>query len=228
MVSIAVEGVRTSRWPGAAVGYVQCGSVSWREGDVAHLKFDPVKLERLNDPGRFETLRPDVMWDAFALENPHTLVEIGAGTGVFAGEFVRRARDMVVYAADTVADMIAWMTENRAEVAGRRVLPLLSTETAVPLSDAVADGVYMINLHHELADPDAIYREAYRLTRPGGRILVVDWAPTDTPKGPPAAVRTSAGEVAVFLERAGFEDVEMHDGLPWHWLLTAGRGGDLR
>jgi len=195
---------------------------------VAHLKFDPAKLEKLNDPGRFETLRPDVMWDAFALENPRMLVEIGAGTGMFAGEFARRAPGVVVYAADTVTDMVAWMTENRVEVAEGRVLPLLSTETAVPLGDAVADGVYMINLHHELADPGAIYSEAHRLLRPGGRILVVDWAPADTPKGPPAAVRTSAGELAVFLERAGFEDVEMHDGLPWHSLLTAQHRGDER
>jgi SAM-dependent methyltransferase len=195
---------------------------------VAHLKFDPAKLEKLNDPGRFETLRPDVMWDAFALENPQALVEIGAGTGMFAGEFARRAQGLVVYAADTVADMIAWMTENRAEVADGRVLPLLSTETAVPLGDSLADGVYMINLHHELADPDAIYREAHRLLRPGGRVLVVDWAPADTPKGPPAAVRASAGELAAFLKRAGFEDVEMHDGLPWHSLLTARRGDDDR
>ena len=29
---------------------------------MAHLKFNTEKLERLNDPGRFETLSPDVFW----------------------------------------------------------------------------------------------------------------------------------------------------------------------
>jgi hypothetical protein len=41
-----------------------------REGSMAHLKFDPAKLEKLNDPGRLETLRPDTMWVAFGLQDP--------------------------------------------------------------------------------------------------------------------------------------------------------------
>lgn len=190
---------------------------------MAHLKFDISKLEKLNDPGRFETLQPDRIWDAFALEDPEVIVEIGAGTGMFAAQFAHRVPGMTVYVADTERTMIEWMTRHRPEVGDGRLVTVLSDERSVPLDDGVADGVFMINLHHELADPDAIYTEAFRLLRPGGRVLVVDWAVADTPKGPPAAVRVEPEALRDFLQRAGFSQVAIHDVLPWHTVASATR-----
>jgi len=80
----------------------------------------------------------------------------------------------------------------------------------------------MINLHHELAEPTATYAEAFRLLTPGGRLLVSDWAPVDSPKGPPRAVRTPADTVVTMLCGVGFVEVCTHDGaLPYNWLITA-------
>jgi len=195
---------------------------------MAHLKFDMAKLEKLNDPGRFESLPPDVFWHA--LGEPvwaQAIVEIGAGTGLFAAEFAKRAPRAVVYAADTAQQMLDWMREHRPEVAEGRIVPVLATETRVPLSDGVADAVCMINLHHELAEPDASYAEAYRLLRADGRLLVVDWADRDTPKGPPRDVRVSCAALQAFLERAGFSDVAVDSAtLPWHLMATGRRSGE--
>jgi SAM-dependent methyltransferase len=119
--------------------------------------------------------------------------------------------------------MIEWMRKHRPEVAAGRIVPVLSTEESVPLADGMADLVVMINVHHELARPDSIYAEAGRMLRGGGQLLVVDWAPVDTPKGPPLAVRISAEDAAAFLDRAGFVEPASHDGLPWHWMVTAVR-----
>lgn len=190
---------------------------------MPHLKFNMEKLERLNDPGRFETLPPDVFWDALgAPDGEAVLVEIGAGTGLFASAFVARSPDVIVYAADTADQMLEWMQFNRPEVLANRIFPVKASETGLPLPDAMADCVYMINLHHELAEPDASYAEALRLLKPGGRLLVVDWAPRDTPKGPPQEVRVSPDELQAMLERAGFAEVRVAtDTLPWHTMLTA-------
>ncbi|MFU8890957.1 MAG: class I SAM-dependent methyltransferase [Anaerosomatales bacterium] len=194
---------------------------------MAHLKFDPAKLEKLNDPGRFETLEPDAMWAAFGVEAPAVLVEIGAGTGLFAAEFSKRAPGATVYAADMSDQMIDWMRQHRTGVADGCVVPVRSEESAVPLEDDIADGVYMINLHHELAEPEAIYAEAYRMLRPGGRVLVVDWAPADTPKGPPLRVRAAPEDLASHLEAAGFARVTVHDILPWHSVVSASKEGEI-
>lgn len=195
---------------------------------MGYQKFDPAKLERLNDPGRFESMRPEVFWAALgAPVDAREIVEIGAGTGLFAAEFLRRAPKAVLYATDMVDAMLDWMRENRPEVASGRLVPVRSHEQHVPLEDSSADFVYMLNLHHELADPEAIYAEAYRLVRLAGRVLVADWAPVETPKGPPMHIRASAEDLRGFLERAGFVDVRVHEGaLPWHSLVTGVKAGD--
>lgn len=192
---------------------------------MAHQKFDIAKLERLNDPGRFETLPPDVFWQALGRpEAARTIVEIGAGTGVFAAAFVERALEAVIFAADTEDVMLEWMRDNRPEVAAGRIVPVRASESGVPLDDGIADVVYMINLHHELAHPDATYAEALRLLIDGGRLLVVDWADRETPRGPSRDVRVSAADLEAMLVSAGFRDVRTDETtLPWHVMLTARR-----
>jgi len=186
-------------------------------------KFDPARLHRLNDPERFEMLPPAVLWRALGAEGADVIVDIGAGTGLFASAMCALAPHALVYAADSESAMVEWMRTNRPEVAEGCLVPLLAQESRVPLDDAIADAVYMVNLHHELLDPTATYMDAKRLLRPDGRILVADWAPIETPKGPPGDIRPSAETLASFLIATGFTDVRVHPGLAWHSVLTATR-----
>ncbi len=191
---------------------------------MAHLKFDLAKIAKLDDPGRFETMRPEVMWAALGDPSPKVIIEIGAGTGLFSAKFAELAPEVTVYAADTEPVMLDWMRLHRPEVAAGRIIPVLSEEATVPLDNDQAQLVAMLNLHHELEQPEALYAEALRMLAPAGQLLVVDWAPIETPKGPPLAIRASADEIVTLLERVGFTNARAHDGaLPWHWLVTAER-----
>jgi ubiquinone/menaquinone biosynthesis C-methylase UbiE len=187
------------------------------------MKFDPAKAARLDDPERFETIKPDVMWHALGDPEPSVIVEIGAGTGLFSARFSQMAPGATVYAVDASDVMLDYLRAHRPEVAAGRIVPVLSTETQVPLPDQSADLVVMINLHHELEDPGATYAEALRLLRPGGKVLVADWAPRETPHGPPVAIRVHPDDLVRFLETAGFAEVRLHGGLPWHTLATGER-----
>src|ERR1035437_9566910 len=59
------------------------------EGPVPHEKFDASRLGRLDDETRFEYLNPEVMWGAAGQPDPAVIVDIGAGTGLFARRFAR-------------------------------------------------------------------------------------------------------------------------------------------
>jgi ubiquinone/menaquinone biosynthesis C-methylase UbiE len=188
---------------------------------VAYEKFDIRKLERLNDKGRFESLPPAVMWRALGNPSPSTIVDIGAGTGLFAREFAEMAPDAEIYAVDTEPTMVSWMLENFSADLLERVRPILGRETSIPLDANTADVVIMINLHHELADAPSSYAEALRVLRVGGQVLIADWAPGNEQGGPPQHVRASAQRIAEMLEEAGFESIVSHPELPRHSLLTA-------
>lgn len=195
---------------------------------MPHLKFDIAKIARLDDVGRFDDLDPDVMWEALGSPKPDAIVDIGAGTGMFARRFAGLAPEATVFAVDTEQRMLDWIAEHPDPVVDDRLRPVLSEESTVPLPDGSADLVVMINLHHELADPASTYAEARRVLRPGGQVLLVDWAPIETPKGPPQQVRASAEDLAGRLAAAGFMAVTVHPPLPWHSLLTARAPGGGR
>jgi ubiquinone/menaquinone biosynthesis C-methylase UbiE len=191
---------------------------------VAHQKFDVAKIERLEDTARFESLDPDVMWAALGSPSPGVIVDIGAGTGLFSRRFAAMAPAATVYAVDTVPEMLRWIEEHPEPAVSGRIRPVLSEESHIPLAADSADLAIMINLHHELVDPAASYREALRILRPGGLILVVDWSPGNTEGGPPQRIRATAEQIVALLESAGFGQAATHAGLPKHSIVTAKKG----
>lgn len=187
---------------------------------MPHEKFHIEHLDRLNDPARLEQTPPSVMWAALGNPSPRTIVDIGAGTGLFACSFAELAPDALIYAVDIEPEAVRWMLEHRAPSMCDRLRPLLGKETAVPLATGEADLTTMINVHHELADPVASYREALRLTQIDGQLLVVDWSP-EAESGPPLHVRAPAQRIAEAIAAVGFEHVEIHEGFEYHSLITA-------
>lgn len=188
---------------------------------MPHMKFDIAKIARLDDVGRFDDLDPGVMWQALGSPGPAAIVDIGAGTGMFARRFAALAPQATVFAVDTEQRMLDWIAEHPDPAIDDRLRLVLSKETVVPLPDDSAELVVMINLHHELADPRATYREALRVLRAAGQLLVVDWARTEMQGGPPQHVRATSEEIVAMLESVGFRGAKAHEGLPKHSLVTA-------
>jgi SAM-dependent methyltransferase len=188
---------------------------------VPHEKFDVSQLDRLNDESRFDYLDPELLWRTADVPDAKTIVEIGAGTGMFARRFAEYAPEADVFAIDVSPVMVRWMLEHVPTSQCDRLHPLLARETSIPLGTGEADLVVMINVHHELADPLSSYREALRLLRIGGRLLVADWRPGDMTHGPPETCRVAADQIAEVLSAVGFDEISQHDGLPHHSLMTA-------
>jgi ubiquinone/menaquinone biosynthesis C-methylase UbiE len=186
-------------------------------------KFDPRSIEKLNNPARFEREDPDVIWRELALTDPRVLVDIGAGTGFFAIPFARKGPRITVHACDLQDEMLAWMREHLPADVRDRILLHRMDERSVPLESGIADLVYMINLHHELEDPAAIMAESFRLLRPGGTVLVMDWKKGETPSGPPQEIRVSEDQIGSDLVQAGFGSIVRHPVLPYHSFVTGTR-----
>lgn len=183
-------------------------------------KFDISKLEKLNDPERLKDIPPEYIWDKLQLQNPRVLLDIGAGTGFFSKEFVQMTGVDQVYALDIADEMIEWMEEHLvADYPG--VKPMKMEESSVPLSDRIADGIIMINLHHEFHEPDTFLQECYRLLNNKGKMAIVDWAKKETEHGPPVSKRYSISVIINQLKKAGFQNVESYEELPSHFLILA-------
>ena len=184
---------------------------------MTKVKFDPKKLSKLNNPDRLKTLNPDLIWDTLELQNPKILIDIGAGTGFFAKEFSKKLDNGKIYACDSSDVMLQWMQEN---ITDKNIIPLKCSESSVELPNEIADLIYMLNVHHELLEPEALLAEAFRLLKFGGKIAIIDWKPEEMQEGPPLETRLSEEIVIEQLEKTPFRNITKHKFLPQHWFIV--------
>ncbi|NOX24574.1 MAG: class I SAM-dependent methyltransferase [Deltaproteobacteria bacterium] len=190
-------------------------------------KFDPKKLQKLNNPQRLKDIPPAYIWDKLDMKQADIFVEIGAGTAFFSLAFLQHAKPEKIYACDVSAVMLNWMAANIVPQYPN-IIPVKTAETSVPLAAETADLVFMIALHHELCHPDLTIAESYRILKPGGKIFIVDWKKEDMAEGPPTRIRCLAAQVKEQLLHPGFKDVKIFSEMPKHFLVVGTKGGRTR
>lgn len=186
-------------------------------------KFDPKKLHKLNNPSRLIDIPVEYIWSKINIVQPEVFVDIGAGTGFFSIPFHTYVKNGKIFACDISDSMIEWMKTNITPQYPN-IVPLAMEESAVPLEDGIADLVYMINLHHELDNPQAILEESLRILKNNGTICIVDWKKEDMSEGPPQHIRYLPEQVQDQLVKAGFGNIQIFNEMTKHFLVVAEKG----
>jgi len=187
---------------------------------MLEIKFNPKKLAKLNNPDRLLSQNPDVFWPLLELKNPEVIVDIGCGTGFFSVEFFKRAPGSKVFGLDLSPIMIDWIKENRPEYQSKKLVPLEMPEDSLPLEAQTADLAVMINLHHELHNPDGLLVDILRVLKPGAKLLIIDWKAKPTEAGPPLEIRAKVPVVIEQLKLAGFAETIEHPVFDDFFMVT--------
>jgi ArsR family transcriptional regulator len=135
------------------------------------------------------------------------LLDVGTGTGRMA-ELFEPAAEAVV-ALDNSPEMLRLARARLQHFAPGRVELVQGDFAALPFADASFDTVLFHQVLHYAQSPEAVIAEAARVTRPGGRIAIVDFAPHEREELRAAHAHVRLGfaddQVRGLLAAAGFE-----------------------
>lgn len=148
-------------------------------------KFHAHHAHRLEDPERFIELPPERLIELLKLNGAETVIDFGAGTGMYSLRFAEalpHGELIAVEQQQELADMLLAKLETHPLAA--RVRVLVNSEGPVPMPDSTADRLIMINVLHHMHDDQTAVAEALRLLAPGGLVLVAEFARMERPIGP--------------------------------------------
>lgn len=150
-----------------------------------------------------------------ALEPGQTVLDLGSGGGIDVLLSARRVGPAgKVYGLDMTKDMLELARRNSETAGATNVEFLEGTIEAIPLPDNSVDVIISNCVINLSSDKDAVFREAARVLKPGGRFAVSDVVV----KGHdiPAEVRRSmelwVGCIAGALEEEAYRDKLSHAG----------------
>ncbi|MCS6998869.1 MAG: methyltransferase domain-containing protein [Aquificaceae bacterium] len=170
---------------------------------MAH-KFDPSKLQKLDDPSRLELFDPLKVFREFGLKRGMKVLDVGSGAGFYLpylSELV--GQEGKVYGVDIEPLAVEYAGKKCQNLSLSNVEVILSQENHIPLSDNSVDFVSMVFVFHELEKPVEFMREVKRVCKPLAFLAIIDWKKEERDKGPPPEEVYSEWEVGLMLEEAG-------------------------
>lgn len=181
-------------------------------------KFPTEEWQRLVSPERETWQNPKELLNATNPGKEEVWADMGCGPGYFTLPLADRVKK--VYAIDYDERMLD-LCRYRAESMGlKNIEYVLCTEEKIPLTSEEVDVSLLANLLHELVNPEAFLEEVRRITKQGGKIILIDWQLVPSPAGPPLEKRIPKEKALNLLIQMGFRHLSDLNTYPYHYFLV--------
>ena len=171
---------------------------------------DPKQYQQiLENPDRLAALQVPRVVEALELRPGMRIADLGAGTGVFSvplGKAVGAGGK--VYAIDVDSGLLAIVTE-KAKAEGLANVETVVAGATDPRLPEPVDLLFICDTMHHLPDQASYVRQFSKLLRPGGRVVVIDFAEGHWPEGHEQFAITPA-QVDGWMQAAGFRRTGRH------------------
>jgi ubiquinone/menaquinone biosynthesis C-methylase UbiE len=138
---------------------------------TAH-KFDQSVWSLGSRDNRNHLIKVRAISDAIGAASPGHILEVGTGTGLHA-RWLLENTPVSITAVDASTEMLA-IAARRLEAYEQRVSLGVVDAHALPFADGAFDGAFCSGTLHHLSRPARGVAEITRVTRPGGRIAIME------------------------------------------------------
>jgi len=170
-------------------------------------------------------LEPEKIIENLDLREDATVADFGAGAGGFTIPLAKKLkRGGFVYALDFQEEALSALLGN-AKLFGLNNIRAIKCDLEEPegstLPDNSLDAVFIINLLFEVDDPERIVKEAKRVVKPEGQIIIIDWK-KDAPFGPEEK-RIGPEEIQTIARHLNLEITKEIEAGAYHWGVVLRR-----
>ncbi len=174
----------------------------------------------LDRPERVHEEQPERALGVIGVRPGQVVADVGAGSGYYTVRLARRvAPGGVVYATDIQPEMLALLGKRLAREKVPGVVPVLATAADPKLPDGALDLILMVDVYHELAQPQETLRQLKRALKPAGRLVLIEFRKEDATVPIRIDHKMSVAEAKLELEAEGFHLAKVSDVLPWQHIL---------
>lgn len=173
----------------------------------------------LDEAGRDEWQRPEVVIAAAGLVCGHVVADIGAGTGYFEAHLSPAVGGAGrVLALDVNLHLVEHMKRRFRDAGLNNVESRVMQHDDPELEAGSVDRILIVDLWHHLHNRIGYGRKLRAALRPEGRVLVID-RDADSSHPPPVAMRISVQTVISELEAAGLSARVLPHTLPRQFMI---------
>ncbi len=174
----------------------------------------------LDRPEREREEQPQKAISALHLVPGMNIGEVGAGTGFYALRIAKRIQPGGIYYANDIQPGMLTRLEDRA--AAQKVTNIqisLGTATDPHLPRGKLDYVLMVDVYHELSDPQAMLRNIAASLKPTGKLVLLEFRKED----PNVPIRPehemTVKDVKAELSAEGYVLDQLVETLPWQHMF---------
>jgi ubiquinone/menaquinone biosynthesis C-methylase UbiE len=130
----------------------------------------------------------DHLVQALALKPGSSVADVGAGSGELSIELAKSIGPQGrVYSTELNPGLLEKIRLLARKVGATNVIVIAGKEHETGLPPNCCDGIFLREVYHHLTDPTGIDNSLYRALRPGARLAIIDFDPSQMPGVPPPA-----------------------------------------
>jgi ubiquinone/menaquinone biosynthesis C-methylase UbiE len=164
---------------------------------------------------------PDLALRLLRIKKGATVADVGAGSGYFSIRLAKIVGPMgKVYATDIQGGMLTLLQQNTARAKVTNVVPVLGAFDDPKLPAESVDLVIMVDVYHELSEPQKILARLRESLKPDGRLVLLEYRAEDPNVPILPDHKMTKSQVKLEVEHEGFKQSRVYDDLPWQHLFV--------
>jgi ubiquinone/menaquinone biosynthesis C-methylase UbiE len=165
--------------------------------------------------------QPDKVLTTLNIVPGSTVADIGAGIGYYSLRLAKKVGPQGrVLATDIQPEMLSRLRDNMKKTGITNIEPILCTPTDAKLPEGQLDLALMVDVYHELANPEETMAQIRRALKPDGRLVLIEYRGEDPAVPIRPEHKMTLAQVRTEIEPMGFRLQQVFDFLSRQHLIV--------